>query len=196
MRRLGQWLPRALFESFLIVISILLALAVNEWRDNRARLTRAAEARTAFANEIRANRDLVLSDPILPHHKRLQAEYQKLAQAASTEPGSLFETGVHPAALRDAAWRSFSTGSTLVDFAPDEVVLLSDIYRAQEDLAQLNSGYMNAIRTPRADRETPEFMRDTNRSISMYLNDVVPLEERLLKVYGQALDKLASKSPR
>lgn len=190
MRRLGQWLPRALFESFLIVLSILAALAVNEWRDNRERANRAAETRAAFVNEIRSNRDLLASDPILPHHKRLHDEYRKLSEAGSTAEGALFETGVHPAALRDAAWRSFSTGSTLVDFPPDDVVLLSDIYRAQEDLEQLNAGYLAAMRTARADRETPEFQRDMNRSISMYLSDMLGFEERLLKIYDQALEQL------
>jgi hypothetical protein len=189
MKRFGEWLPRALFESFLIVVSILLALAVNEWRDNRARLAHVADTRNAFANEIRSNRDLILSDLILPHHKRLQAEYQKLFDAGSIEQGSLFETGVHPALLRDAAWRSFSLGSTLVDFPPEEVVLLSDIYREQENLDTVNAGYLAAMRTPRSDRETPEFQRDSNRSISMYLNDVVPLEERLLKKYEKALQQ-------
>jgi len=193
MMRTARWLPRALFESFLIVFSILLALAVNEWRDNHARITRAAEARIAFANEIHANRDLLLTDAILLHHKKLQAEYRKLSAANSTDSGSMFETGVHPAPLRDAAWRSFSTGGTLVDFAPGDVVLLSDIYRAQDDLEKLNSSYIAVIREPRADRETPAYLRDANRSIAMYLNDVVPMEEGLLEQYQRALEKLNTK---
>ncbi|MGZ5503698.1 MAG: hypothetical protein ACXWGY_03475 [Chthoniobacterales bacterium] len=190
MSRIARWLPRAFFESALIVLSILLALAVNEWRDHHERISRANEARHAFANEIRANRDLLLSDAILPHHKRLQAEYAKLAGAGSTEAGSMLDTGVHPAPLRDAAWRSFSTSSTLVDFAPGDVVLLSGIYRAQDNLEKLNSGFLQIIMTPRSDRETPAYMRDANRSISMYLNDVVPAEEGLVREYDRALEQL------
>jgi hypothetical protein len=186
----ARWVPRALFESFLIVISILLALAVNEWRDHRARVTRAGEIRSALANEIRANHHLLASDLIVPHHKRLQTEYVKLSEAGSTDAGSMFDTGVHPAALRDAAWRSFSTSGALVDFAPETVVLLSDIYRAQDDLEKLNSSYIAFMREPRADRETPEYKRDVNRSIAMYLNDVVPMEQRLLQTYESALEKL------
>lgn len=190
MRRIGQWLPRAFFESFLIVLSILAALAVNEWRDNHARAERAAEARTAFVNEIRSNRDLLLTDGVLPHHKRLGEEYRQLAAEESDEPGRLFQTGAHPAALRDAAWRSFSTSAILVDFAAADVVLLSDIYRAQETLERMNYGFIGSIQAPRADRETPEFKRDMTRSTAFYLNDVVSLEESLLKVYKRALDQL------
>jgi len=193
MNRTARWLPRALFESVFIVLSILLALAVNEWRDKQARVTRAAEVRTAFANEIRANRDLLLSDPILPHHKRLEAEYRRLSETGSAEAGTVFDTGVHPAPLRDATWRSFSVSGTLVDFAPPDVILLSDIYRAQDDLEKLNSSYIAVMRQPRADHETLEYKRDANRSLSMYFNDVVPLEEKLAGQYERALERLAGK---
>jgi hypothetical protein len=192
MSRLRRWLPRALFESFLIVVSIVVALAVNEWRERHARLERVAEARGVFVNEIESNRTLLRSEAYLPHHRRLQAEYKQLAAENSDVAGSLFDTGVHPAPLRDAAWRSFSAGPTLVDFAPAELVMLSDIYRAQEDLARSNTNFIAQVIAPRSDRETPEYKRDQTRSISMYLNDVVPLEERVLQLYDAALERLRS----
>src|SRR3954447_3238813 len=193
MNRTARWLPRALFESLFIVLSILLALAVNEWRDKQARITRVAEARSAFANEIRANRDLLLSDDLLSHHRKLQGEYKQLRETGSAEAGGAFDTGLHPAPLRDAAWRSFSASGILTDFAPADVLLLSDIYRAHDGLEKLNSSYIAVMREPRANQETLEYKRDVNRSLSMYLNDVVPLEERLVREYERALEKLAAK---
>jgi hypothetical protein len=193
MNKAARWLPRVLFESVFIVLSILLALAVNEWRDKQARASRAAEARAVLANEIRANRELLLSDPILAHHKRLQTEYRRLSETGNAEAGSAFDTGMHPAPLRDAAWRSFSVSGTLADFAPPDVILLSDIYRGQEDLEKLNSSYSAIMREPRAEHETPEFKRDVNRSLAMYFSDVVPIEEKLVQQYDRALEKLAGK---
>jgi hypothetical protein len=193
MSRIRRWLPRALFESGLIVLSILLALAVNEWRDDRTRAASIAEARRLFANELAGNRALLLSDAILPHHKRLQAEYAKLVEANSTSQGPVFETGVHPALLRDAAWHSFAIGGTLANFAPAEVVLLSDIYRGQDNLEKLNTNFITVMWEPRGDRETPSYMRDANRSTWMYLNDVVPMEERLVQMYDRALEQLGTK---
>jgi hypothetical protein len=32
MKRIRLWLPQALFESFIMIVSIVAALAVNEWR--------------------------------------------------------------------------------------------------------------------------------------------------------------------
>ncbi|HEX8281672.1 MAG TPA: hypothetical protein VF551_09855 [Chthoniobacterales bacterium] len=192
MSRIRRWLPRALFEALLIVVSILVALAVDEWRDHRARSARADEARAIFAHEIESNRALLQSPSYLPHHSRLQAEYQELTSAGSDQPGSLFESGVHPAPLRDAAWRSFSASSTLADFAPDEILVLSDLYRAQQDLERLNANFLAQFMAPRADRETPAYRRDEARSISMYLNDIVPHEQRLLQSYDAAVARLKS----
>jgi hypothetical protein len=190
MRRLGRWLPRLLVESLLIVVSVLVALAVNNWRDGRERATRAAEARTAFTREIAANRELLASDLILGHHRQLQKIYGPAMAAGGADPGTLFETGLHPAALRDPAWRSFSTGTIFADFAADDVLLLSDIYHEQAELDRRNGDFLTALTVPRADRDTPAYQRDSARAIAMFLNDLVPAEERLLKSYDQALKQL------
>ena len=50
------WLPRVLVESALIVFSVLVALAVDEWRDQRATATRPREAVAAITAELQANR--------------------------------------------------------------------------------------------------------------------------------------------
>jgi hypothetical protein len=70
------------------------------------------------------------------------------------------------------------------------VLLLSDIYHAQETLEKQTTNFLAAISVPRSDRETPAYRRDEMRSISLYLNDVVPAEERLLQMYDRALTQL------
>jgi type II secretory pathway pseudopilin PulG len=189
MRHIRHWLTRIFLECFLIIISILAALAVNEWREARERAARTTEARTAFAHEIRSNRDLLLSDLFFPHHKRLQAEYNAAASEGRDDPGALFKSGVHATPLRNAAWRGFSTGTALADFQPEEVLILSDIYREQDSLETLNSTFRGAIGAPRSDRETPAYRRDVTRSIMLYMNDIVPAEERLRGMYDRALDQ-------
>jgi hypothetical protein len=183
-------LPRLAIESFLIVLSVLVALAVNDWREGRSRIARAAEARAAFANEIEANRQMLASDFTLGHHRRLQTVYAKAMAEGAPDPGTLFESGLHPSALRDAAWRSFSTGTIFADFPADHVLLLSDIYHAQADLERRNADFLNVLGMPRADRETPSYQRDSARAIGMFLNDLVPAEERLIKNYDRALARL------
>lgn len=192
MKRFGLWLPRLLAESILIAVSVLVALAVNDWKEGHERAARAAEARAAFTSEMAANRKFLASDSILGHHRRLQAIYGALV-AGATDPGALFESGLHPAALQDAAWRGFSTGTIFADFAADNVLLLSDIYHTQAHLDRREADFLAAIMSPRSDRETPAYQRDSARAIAMFLNDLVPAEEDLLKSYDHALEQLRQK---
>jgi hypothetical protein len=76
---------------------------------------------------------------------------------------------------------------------PSEIVLIvSDIYGAQYSIDKRNDGFLNAISAPRSDRETPAYAKDVTLSISMYLNDLVPAEEKLLLSYEHALKRLAA----
>ncbi|MFL6518852.1 MAG: hypothetical protein ACJ8NS_01375 [Chthoniobacterales bacterium] len=187
-----SWLSDLIIQPFMIVLSILAALAVNNWQESRALAKRVADARTAFANEITANRQLLVSSDYLPHHRRLRADYEKAQQQGAPDPHTFFDTGVHPAPLRDSAWRMLSGTDTLMRFPPDFALALTDIYRLQDSIAKSNEGFLNALVAPRSDRETPAYTKDVAVSISMFLNDLVPAEERLVAGYDHALDRLKS----
>jgi hypothetical protein len=193
MTNLRRLLPRLVLESFFIVLSVLIALAVNNWREARERVVRAEEARSVFLNEIAANRDLLVSDEYLGHHRRLRETYTKAAAAGAADPGALFESGLHPPALRDAAWRSLSTSGILADFPARDVLMLSDIYRTQADIDRRSGDLISGLSAPRADRDTPAYQHDAARAFSMFLNDLVPAEERLVKGYERALQEFRRK---
>jgi hypothetical protein len=190
MKAERTWLSDLLIQPVMIVLSILAALAVNQWQESRALAQRVAEARSAFRNEIRSNRDLLLSDGYLPHHRRLQADYVRAAKGESADSNRFFETGVHPTPLRDSAWRIFSGSTVLTNLPPAILLDLSDIYRAQASLEKQNQGFLTALAAPRADRETPAFAKDMTNSITFFLNDLVAAEERLLRSYERALESL------
>lgn len=189
------WLQQLFIQPAMIVLSILAALGVNQWQESKARAQRLSGARTAFINEIRANQDLLLSDSYLPHHRGLRAEYEKIVKAQAPDKNTFFDTGVHPTPLRDSAWRMLSGTATLMDLPPEMVLGLSDIYRAQEWLERRNEGFLTALSAPRSDRETPAYVKDAANSIYMFLNDLVPAEERLLASYKHLLQKLSSNEP-
>ena len=187
-----SWLSDLIIQPVMIVLSILAALAVNNWQESRALAKRVADARAAFINEISANRDLLVSDDYLPHHRRLQQQYKHAADAGAPDPGAFFDTGVHPAPLRDSAWRMLSSSTILTELPSDLVLTLSEIYRAQDSLEKGTNGFLTALVAPRSDRETPAYAKDVTGSISMYLNDLVAAEQRLVQNYDKALEKLKS----
>lgn len=186
------WLHQLLIQPVMIVLSILAALGVTQWQESKARVQRLAGARAAFVNEIRSNQDLLLSESFLPHHRRLRLDYESIAKGQTPDKNSFFESGVHPTPLRDSAWRMLSGTATLMDLPPELVLGLSDVYRAQEWLERRNEGFITALAAPRSDRETPAYVKDAASSIYMFLNDLVPAEERLLASYKHLLEKLSS----
>jgi type II secretory pathway pseudopilin PulG len=190
-----EWLSQLIIQPIMIVISILAALAVNNWQESRATAKRVAEARAAFANEITSNKQLLLSARYLPHHQRLQVEYAKAFKENLNDPGTFFESGVHPTPLRDSAWRMLSGTATLMQLPPEFVLALTDIYQLQDSIQRRNEGFLTALGAPRSDHDSPAYTKDLTRSISFFLNDLVPAEETLLKLYDHALDKFAKDKP-
>ena len=190
------WLAQLLIQPIMIVLSILAALAVNQWQESRARAQRVDDACKAFTDEIDRNRRMLLAEDYLPYHRQLQAEFAKAVKGEPADTGSFFKTGVHPALWSDSAWRSLSGSAILIDLKSSTVLRVSYIYGAQNSIEKRNDGFLNAIGAPRSDRETPAFARDLTRSISLYLNDLVPAEEKLLRTYERTLERgLASDKP-
>jgi hypothetical protein len=189
------WLTQLIIQPIMIVLSILAALAVNNWQESHAKARRVADTRAAFVNEITANKQLLLSDNFLPHHRRLRAEYSKIATEGAPDSHAFFETGLHPTPLRDSAWRMLSGSATLMELPSGFVLSLTDIYRLQDSIQKSSEGFLNSLVAPRSDRESPAYQKDIANSIRMFLNDLVPAEESLLRSYDHALDRFKADKP-
>ena len=188
-----RWLVRALFESALIILSIIAALAVNEWRDTRELQSQVRRARVAFAQEIQANRETLLSEQTgLPYHKRLWQRYQDLGTKPVITIEDLepiyqeFPTGVHMLRLRDAVWRSFSGSDLLRRLEQRDLFLLAEIYRQQEEIDDFNQAMYAAWRQMDSQAESPGYIKDGVRSTRAYLADIIAAEGRLKKLYETA----------
>jgi len=184
-------IAKGAFESALIVFSVLLALTVDNWRDARARTRSLNEARTALVQELRFNRELLASDPYLPHHIRLHGIYDSMESSGKTDQlGALFQNGVHMAPLRDAAWRSFSATDVANDLPFAQRALLAGLYAVQTNLEYTHRALVTTASQPTALRDNPVFLRDFVRCIDLFLTDIVYAETRMLKGYDEALAEL------
>ena len=201
-----SWLPRVLAESVLIVFSVLLALAVDQWRDDRELAREVREARAAFANEMRGNRDLLTSERYHQHHKDMWDHYRALAAAADAQNTTRlaeldaitlakFSNGVWPTPLRDAVWRSLSQSEILRHMRSAEVFALADAYQEQEQLNRWHNRFFDASSRPTAETNNPEYKRSKIHTTRSYLADVVAAEQRLLKRCEEALAELEKPEP-
>jgi hypothetical protein len=188
-----RWLVRAFFESALIIVSIVVALGVNEWRDQRQLEGQVREARLAFAREIAANREILRAEKSgLPYHQRLWERYRELGDRSVITEANLrplytdFPTGVSMLRLRDAVWRSLSGTDVLRRLDQQDLFLLAEIYRQQQEIDDFNRAMYAAWRQVDADAGSPGYVKDGVRSTRAYLADVIAAEVRLQKLYEEA----------
>lgn len=187
----GPWLAQAAFESVMILVSILAAFAIDNWREDQERARRLAEARVSLMQELRFNRDLLAKDAYLPHHQRLLKVYQDMVKSDTTDRAmEMFKNGVHPTPLRDAAWRSFLVSGVAGDLPFAVHARLTGIYGYQESLDFLHRTAIGNLLVPRTDRDSPAYTRDMVRILTMYLTDVTVQEENLQKEYAAAVAAL------
>jgi hypothetical protein len=202
--RPASWLPRLIAESAVVIFSVLFALAVDEWRENRSLARQVAQARTAFAEEMAGNDSLLASEWGRPYHARAWDAYKALhnayrqnnsaqADSITLHIGEIFNTGVHPPPLRDAVWRSLSGSDLIRHMEPREVFLLADIYREQEQLDHAFRRMLDVWLQPSPFKQDPAYKRDDADVTRLFLADVVAAEDRLLKRYKEGLATLRSR---
>jgi hypothetical protein len=187
------------FEAVLIMLSILLALAVNEWRDGRQLQEHVRQTRAAFSAEVRANRtELAAAETGLPYHRRLWARYRELARLTNPGPADMarvyaeFPYGIPTVQLRDAVWRSLAGSDIVRSMEQRDLFTLAEVYRQQERIDDYNRAMYSAWRQIQPAAGTPGYLRDEIRSTTAYLGDLVAAEERLAGRYDAALRRLTT----
>jgi hypothetical protein len=197
-RKWASWAPRLIAESFVVIFSVLLALAVDEWRSDRTLHRQVADARAAFAEEMEGNQAMLTGEFGKPYHDLMWKTYKNLyagyheknkekVAAANHDIETSFNTGVHPPPLRDAVWRSLSQSDLIRHMKPEELFLLADIYREQEQLHYAFRRMLDVWLQPSPYKQDPAYLQDDADVTRLFLADVVSAEDRLLKRYQEGL---------
>lgn len=190
MSQARSWLPKVLFESLLIVFSILLALAVDEWREDRQTQKRVDQALESFAGEIQRNREAVAR--VLPYHERLQGHFRKLARsgtARSIRDMMSMEgfKGFSPVTFESSAWRTAVATGVLTNLDFKTASLLSRLYTAQDDYAASQKMIFGVIQPTSFTEAT---LPMTISILNGYMTDIVIGEQDLLQSYDTILKYL------
>ncbi len=139
---------RFVFEAALIVLSILLAFVLNEWRESRRDAATVREATARIATEVEHN--IAALDSVISYHEgivaRVNALLDSLAHPGVREQlkapptlgflGRLAPEGLRPPELRTAAWRASEVGGTLPLFDADRLQAIAAAYQSQLDGVQ------------------------------------------------------------
>lgn len=184
-KRTSVWLPRVLFESALIVASILAALAFDEWREDRQDEEIMQFALLNFSAEIRQNK--MRMDDAAPFNSGLRqvvARHYRDDDVRSVAEFVNMVASYSPARLQSTAWdTALATGSLAkMDYAL--VTALSLTY-------SLQSRYVSVTETGLRELTSPQNLSDRNFRLAIYnsiryLDDVIGMEAELGVTYTEA----------
>lgn len=187
-----SWLPRVLVESALIVFSVLMALAVDEWRDTRASEARTREAVAAIAAELRANR--ASAERARSFHLETNAALKAIAGRKEL-PGDdiAYQRGMfNPAAVVQSAWVTAREGATLQTLPLDVVLKLSRLYEQQESYAQLGDEIARDVYVDLRRRGFEAVLREGFTGFILLTTDFAGRESKLIERYDDALATLSA----
>lgn len=182
-----EWLLRVSIESLLIVLSILLALAVDQWREGRNNQELARQSLQIFAQEIEQN--LAMMNDVVPYHMGLQQVVAEMAAEPdrSVDVHSIVE-GLQPTVLLNTAWETALATGAFRHMDVNTVSRLSRMYSLQQRFRdQTTIGRPELFVTNAA---TPEQRLQQMQQALRYLTAVVRAEQELRGVYVLALEEI------
>jgi hypothetical protein len=185
------WLPRVLFESALITMSILLALGLDEWREGRENLETVEQALSNFVSEIRQNKARV--DDAAPFNRGLHDVLER--RHGDGDIGSTGEfidivESYNPVVLQSTAWDTALATGSVAKMDYNLVAALSLTYGLQ-------SRYQQATRDGMAELMSPENLMADRLEWAIYnsvryLDGVTSMETELGVIYEEAESVIVS----
>jgi hypothetical protein len=186
-RATSVWLPRVIFESALITVSILLALGLDEWRENRETETTIRQAVSNFLSEIRQNKARV--DDAAPFnlglYEVIDLRHRNGEIKTMTDFIGMMDS-YSPVSLQSTAWETALATGSLAKMDYSLVSALSLTYGLQSRYDQANRG-------AKARLTNPQVLTDESLELSIYnslqyLKEVTGMETELAIVYSEATD--------
>ena len=179
------WLPRVLFESALIVLSILLALGFDEWQENREDEENVQLALSNFASELQQNKSRV--EDAAPFNQGLRNVLRHRYETdhiGSVDDFINIVGSYAPLALQSTAWETALATGSLAKMDYNLVSALSLTYNLQ-------NRYQLAGRSGMAELTSPQNLSEENLNLAVYnsiryLESITSMEEELSVIYSEA----------
>ena len=179
-----KWLLKGFVESIFVVASILLALAVDEWSQNRDFAELADQSLGIFESELVQNRAR-LAD-LSPYHQGIRDVLGRMdAMPPETSDIRSIMEGLQTPVLLNAAWETALATGALNHMDFEVVSALSLTYSIQE-------GFESRSRLERPRFIGPEGLSDARNLEQIdeafdYVTSITRDESELVAVYDQAL---------
>ena len=187
MAKMSEWLPRVVFESLLIVVSILLALALDQWQEDLEIEELVDRSVQSFEQEVRRNKMRV--EDVAPYHIGLQEILTRLDEGEGVKSLMGYRNimeGFQATLLLRTAWDTSVATGALSRMDYELVAALSQTYDAQNRFNELYSIGSNAILT--SARLNVENLDLSIYNAIRFMSEVTAAEAHLEAVYEVTLD--------
>jgi len=186
--KVSDWLPRALVESVLIVVSILFALALDQWQEDQEIQELIDRSITNFVNEVTQNRSRI--EDVGAYHRGVQQILKRRSAnggLGSIEFRNIMEA-LQPIVLTSSAWETAVATGALGRMDFELVSALTLTYNTQQ---RFDDNYRSILRT----LLTPNSLQKQNLELTTYnasrfVADVTAAESELSVYYQQTLNIL------
>ena len=181
----SEWLPQVIFESALIVVSILVALGLDEWREKREDDQTVQQALANFVREIGQNQSRI--DDAAPFNQGLLNVLKSRSEHNGIGSVDEFVNMVEsyaPVVLQSTAWETALATGSLAKMDYNLVSALSLTY-------SLQNRYQVATRTGFAELTSPQNLSEEKLDLAIYnsvryLGDITGMETELGVIYSEA----------
>jgi hypothetical protein len=189
----AKWILKGLVESVFVVASILLALAVDEYQQNRDYAELADQSLAIFEREIRQNRARL--DDVVPYHRGINDLLGQMRGFPEREVDlrSIME-GLTSPVLLSTAWETALATGSLTHMEFDLVSALSLTYSIQSGFAERTRVDRPRFSVPQG--LTPFQNRQQLDEAYEYMTSLTRDESELLAVFDQALDIITTRRDR
>lgn len=190
--RLKNKLPELFLEAASVVFAVLLALAVDEWRETRSQRALAARARASILEEIRSN-EAELRNGRAKNRALLQQTEEALRRVQQ-EPETSVAFNFQIALLSSSSWHTaqMTQAANFLDF--DWVRRVSKVYELQELYITSQSAVVDRL------SGISEILEDNPQRmltiIAERLRVALRLQDSLLEEYAKVLGETGASSGR
>jgi len=187
----STWLPRVLFESALIVASILFALALDEWQEDREIEELVDRSVSSFDRELRRNQARI--EAVQPYHEGLQKMLEGRIAEGGIDSAVEFRNildALQPAVLLNSAWQTAVATGVLSRMDYELVAALSLTYSTQSRFDEVYRAGNDALLAPVNFTEARLDVSVYNAA--RFVADVTAAESELIAFYQQTLELMAA----
>ncbi len=192
--KLASWLPRTIVESALIVISILLALALDEWQEDLEIQELIDRSIVNFQNELTQNKSRI--EDIGVYHRGVLQVLQRrtfVSDSQSLEEFRNIMEALQPIVLTSSAWATAVATGALGRMDYELVSALTLTYNTQ---LRFDDDYRSTLRLLLSPINlNKENLPITTYNAGRFVTDVTSAESELSVYYAQTLELIKQFEP-